>query len=151
MAETKLGKVKFFNYMKGYGFLQYEETDYFVHVTDIQNGDLLLEGEEVEFKGVQGAKGWQAIEVVRIVPPDLLEESGEVKFYNEEKGYGFVGREGKADVFVHFTDVVDEQRSLGLESGMRVSFLVRRGRDGRGRAYKIKILLDEENGVEDGQ
>lgn len=147
MSEIKRGVVKFFNYLKGYGFIQEEGKDYFVHVTDIQNGDILLEEEEVEFKAVQGSKGWQAIEVVRVVPPELLEEAGKVKFYNEEKGYGFVEREGKADVFIHFTDIVDEQRGLSLAEGLDVSFLVRRGRDGRDRAYKIRILTeDTDNG-----
>jgi len=141
--ELKRGKVKFFNFMKGYGFICHEDVDYFVHVTDIQNGDLLLEDEEVEFKGVQGQKGWQAIEVNRIGPPDMLEEAGKVKFYNEERGYGFVEREGKADVFAHFTDIVEEQRSRGLVEGDMVQFQVRRGRDGRDRAYKIQILSEE--------
>lgn len=146
MSEMKRGKVKFFNFMKGYGFVEHEGTDYFVHVTDIENGDMLLEEEVVEFKAVQGSKGWQAIEVVRLVPPDLSEEEGVVKMYNEDKGYGFVEREGKADVFIHFTDVVSEQRSLGLAQGMKVCFMVRRGRDGRDRAYKIRILDAENNG-----
>lgn len=146
MSEIKRGTVKFFNYMKGYGFVQHEDEDYFVHVTDIQNGDLLLEEEEVEFKAVRGSKGWQAIDVVRVIPPELSEETGSVKFYNEDRGYGFVSREGKADVFVHFTDIVDEQRDRGLEEGMEVSFLVRRGRDGRDRAYKIRILSEDQDG-----
>jgi CspA family cold shock protein len=146
VSELKRGKVKFFNYMKGFGFICEGDEDYFVHVTDIQNGDILLEDEEVEFKAVRGHKGWQAIEVTRVGPPDLSEEEGLVKFYNEDRGYGFVEREGKADVFAHFTDIVEEQRDLGLTEGDSVRFMVRRGRDGRDRAYKIQILNKEDDG-----
>lgn len=144
--EFKTGKVKFFNFMKGYGFICQDETDYFVHVTDIEEGDLLLEDEEVRFKPVRGHKGWQAIEVHRVEAPDMSEEIGVVKFYDTDRGYGFVEREGKADVFAHFTDIVGENRKDGLVEGERVSFYVRRGRDGRDRAYKITRL--DVDGVE---
>lgn len=144
-SDFKTGKVKFFNFMKGYGFVSHDGTDYFVHVTDIENGDLLLEGEEVRFKPVQGHKGWQAIGVQRTSAPDLAQEVGKVKFYNEDRGYGFVEREGKADVFAHFTDIVDEeQRKRGLVEGQKVHFYVRRGRDGRDRAYKIEIMAADD-------
>jgi len=136
-VKTLKGVVKFFNFTKGYGFICYNNTDYFVHVTDIQNGDLLLEAEEVEFKPVQGHKGHQAIEVTRLTPPELEEETGEVKFYDTDRGYGFVSRAGKADVFIHFTDIQDEHKNLVV--GTPVRFQVRSGRDGRDRAYKIVI------------
>lgn len=140
MDEVKVGKVKFFNFLKGFGFLCYDGMDYFVHVTDIENGDLLLEDEEVEFIGVQGSKGWQALSVKRRSVPSMVNEIGTVKFYDQTKGYGFVERAGKADVFAHFTDLLPEYRSRGMVDGDRVEFSVRSGRDGRDRAYKIKIL-----------
>lgn len=134
-AKTTLrGKVKFFNFKKGYGFVCHDNVDYFVHVTDLQNGDILLENEEVVFKPVEGHKGHQAIEVQRVTPPELDDEIGTVKFYDVERGYGFVSRSGKADVFVHFTDL---QEDKPLEVGTEVRFQVRSGRDGRDRAYKI--------------
>jgi CspA family cold shock protein len=71
----------------------------------------------------------------------LEEEVGEVKFFNDEKGYGFIQREGKADAFAHFTDVSGSDHVM-LTKGMRVSFHVRSGRDGRARAYKITVLED---------
>lgn len=144
-SDFKKGKVKFFNFAKGYGFIEHGEEDYFVHVTDIQNGDILLEEETVRFKPVQGHKGWQAIEVQREEAPDMEQEIGTVKFYNEDRGYGFVEREGKADVFAHFTDIVSSERDQGLTEGQEVQFFVRRGRDGRDRAYKISFVKEDQD------
>ena len=60
------GRVKCFNAVKGYGFIEDESgTDVFVHFSAIQGGTSLQEGQEVEFTMVQGAKGPQA-ENVRI-------------------------------------------------------------------------------------
>lgn len=139
MDTAYTGVVKFFNFLKGYGFLCKDGVDYFVHVTDILNGDILLENEEVQFKPVEGNKGWQAIEVVRILPPSLNEEEGTVKFYDVERGFGFVARVGKADVFIHFTDITGEHKELAV--GTPVRFHVKEGRDGRDRAYKIEINI----------
>ena len=64
------GKVKWFSNVKGYGFLEKEGAgqDIFVHYSSIQ-GDkykTLDEGEEVAFEIVQGEKGPQAANVVRL-------------------------------------------------------------------------------------
>lgn len=130
------GTVKFFNQHKGFGFIQDQNTDYFVHITDV-DGEMLLDNEEVTFKPVQGHKGMQAIEVERVAPPALEGELGHVKFYDDAKGYGFISREGKADVFAHFSDIENNAEMRGLEIGEEVSFVVREGREGRDRAYKI--------------
>ena len=54
---------------------------------------------------------------------------GTVKWFNAEKGYGFIAREGGADVFVHFSAIqADGYRSLG--EGQRVEFDVAPGRKG---------------------
>ena len=55
--------------------------------------------------------------------------SGTVKWFNAEKGYGFIEREGASDVFVHFSAIVgDGYRSLN--EGQRVEFDVAPGRKG---------------------
>ncbi|NMB19587.1 MAG: cold shock domain-containing protein [Firmicutes bacterium] len=65
-----LGKVKWFNAEKGYGFIERDdgEGDVFVHFSAIQQEGFkaLQEGETVEFDIVSGDRGPQASNVVKI-------------------------------------------------------------------------------------
>ena len=64
-----VGKVKWFNNTKGFGFLEQESgEDVFVHYTSIQAEGFktLEEGDEVEFEIVEGPKGLQAVNVNKI-------------------------------------------------------------------------------------
>jgi CspA family cold shock protein len=68
MAQFK-GKVAWFNNAKGFGFLSREGgPDTFCHYSAIQMDGYhtLKEGDEVEFDVIQGAKGPQADQVVRL-------------------------------------------------------------------------------------
>jgi len=64
------GRVKWFNPEKGYGFIEREDGggDVFVHFSAIQMDGFktLNEGEQVEFEIVEGARGPQAANVVRL-------------------------------------------------------------------------------------
>ena len=63
------GKVKWFNDAKGFGFISREEgPDVFVHFSAITGEGFrsLAENQEVEFEVVQGAKGPQAQNVIKI-------------------------------------------------------------------------------------
>jgi CspA family cold shock protein len=64
------GTVKWFNENKGYGFIKPEDgsQDVFVHFTAISEEGFktLMEGQEVEFDIVQGDKGLQAANVVKV-------------------------------------------------------------------------------------
>ena len=65
----KTGVVKWFNNEKGFGFISVEgEGDVFVHFSAIQGEGYksLEEGQSVQFEVVQGAKGPQADNVVRL-------------------------------------------------------------------------------------
>lgn len=65
----KQGTVKWFNAEKGFGFISVEgEKDVFVHFSAIQSEGYksLEEGQNVEFDVVEGAKGPQAANVVRL-------------------------------------------------------------------------------------
>lgn len=64
-----VGKVKWFNAEKGYGFIQTEQGgDVFVHFSAIQGEGYktLTEGQSVEFDIVQGNRGPQAANVVKL-------------------------------------------------------------------------------------
>lgn len=63
------GKVKWFNAEKGYGFIESDEGgDVFVHFSAIQSEGFktLEEGQSVEFDIVEGARGPQAANVIRL-------------------------------------------------------------------------------------
>ena len=68
-TEMSTGTVKWFNNQKGYGFICDEQgNDVFVHYTGLKmNGfKSLEEGQAVEFEVVNGAKGPQATNVVKL-------------------------------------------------------------------------------------
>ncbi|MFZ6004567.1 MAG: cold-shock protein [Actinomycetota bacterium] len=55
--------------------------------------------------------------------------TGTVKFFNNDKGYGFITQENGPDVFVHFSNIEGEGYK-SLEEGQRVEFEVAPGRKG---------------------
>ncbi|ARJ37582.1 MULTISPECIES: cold-shock protein [Sporosarcina] len=65
----KQGTVKWFNSEKGFGFIEVDgEEDIFVHFSAIQGDGFksLDEGQQVEFEVVEGNRGLQAANVVKI-------------------------------------------------------------------------------------
>ncbi|WCK54177.1 cold shock domain-containing protein [Aneurinibacillus sp. Ricciae_BoGa-3] len=63
------GKVKWFNAEKGFGFIEREDgDDVFVHFSAIQSEGFktLEEGQSVEFEIVEGARGPQAANVIKL-------------------------------------------------------------------------------------
>lgn len=65
-------------------------------------------------------------------------EQGTVKWFNSEKGFGFIEREGEADVFVHFSAITGDGFK-SLEEGQAVSFEVEDGARGPQAANVEKI------------
>jgi CspA family cold shock protein len=56
-------------------------------------------------------------------------ETGTVKWFNNNKGYGFIARENADDVFVHHTAILGDGYK-SLDEGQRVEFVVERGPKG---------------------
>jgi len=125
------GTVKWFNAVKGYGFLTVGEgaRDAFLHVTVLRQigREDIKPGATVTCEATSGPKGLQVLRIIDIdvstcangtavngngaehhAPPTEEEQDGRgfvagvVKWFNNERGYGFVTREElDRDVFVH--------------------------------------------------
>ena len=77
--------------------------------------------------------GWRRL---RIEAPSVA--TGTVKFFNDEKGYGFISREGEKDLFVHYSNIVGTGRRT-LEADQQVEFEVQPGRKGD-EAVNVRVV-----------
>lgn len=65
-------------------------------------------------------------------------ERGRVKWFSNEKGYGFIEREGGEDVFVHYSSI-DQEGFKTLDEGQEVEFEIVQGTRGPQAANVRKI------------
>lgn len=68
-------------------------------------------------------------------------ERGRVKWFSNEKGYGFIEREGGEDVFVHYSSI-DQEGFKTLDEGQEVEFEIVQGTRGPQAANVRKINSD---------
>jgi len=66
-------------------------------------------------------------------------KTGTVKWFNSEKGFGFIEVEGEKDVFVHFTAIVGNEARKSLEEGQKVEFEVEKGPRGLQAANVVRL------------
>jgi CspA family cold shock protein len=56
-------------------------------------------------------------------------QTGQVKWFNEQKGFGFIQQDGGPDVFVHFSSIKGDGFKT-LAEGQKVQFTVSQGQKG---------------------
>ena len=64
---------------------------------------------------------------------------GTVKWFNGDKGFGFLAREGGPDVFVHFSAIQGDGFRI-LQEGQKVEYMVEKGQKGP-QATKVTIVM----------
>ncbi len=64
--------------------------------------------------------------------------NGTVKWFNAEKGFGFIERENGGDVFVHFSAIVEDGYK-SLEEGQSVEFDIVEGERGEQAANVVRM------------
>ncbi len=65
-------------------------------------------------------------------------EQGKVKWFNAEKGFGFIEREDGDDVFVHFS-AIQQDGFKSLDEGQEVEFEIEEGPRGLQAANVVKM------------
>lgn len=66
-------------------------------------------------------------------------ETGTVKWFNEQKGFGFISRDSGGDVFVHYSAIDGNRGFRTLKEGERVEFAVTQGQKGPAAAEVRRI------------
>ncbi|MFK4997061.1 cold-shock protein [Bacillus sp. N9] len=75
-------------------------------------------------------------------------EQGTVKWFNAEKGFGFIERENGDDVFVHFS-AIQSDGFKSLDEGQKVTFDVEQGARGA-QAANVQKLLNLKSFIQTG-
>lgn len=144
-----IGRVKWFDTVKGYGFVVPESVegmvlnqDVMLHVSCLRayGENSADEGGRIVCDIVERERGWQVLHIIEMDRPKtaLLRDRGEamvyeravVKWFNAAQGFGFVNRVGdSADIFVH----ISVMRKAGLdtlETGMEIDIVTGTGQKG---------------------
>ena len=160
------GVVKWFNPEKGFGFVELSDGsgDAFLHGSVLaQSGiNAVQPGETLEVRVGPGHKGPHVTEVLSVdsntaVPrasqrsrfraetsngpstDTAVEETGTVKWFNAERGYGFIAlANGEKDVFVHVS-ALEKSGLTGLGEGQSVVVDVVQGRKGQ-EAARVRLI-----------
>ena len=70
---------------------------------------------------------------------------GTVKWFNNQKGFGFITMEDGTDVFVHWTGIVSDKKFKSIAEGQTVEFEITDGEKGK---QAINVTVVEERSKE---
>ena len=158
--------VKWFKPERGFGFVELTDGsgDAFLHASVLErNGITAVQaGETLEIRVAPGQKGPQVTEVLSVdsstaappaarrspypaaggrTPPSTeatVEEAGTVKWFNAQKGFGFIVRDdGGKDAFIH-ASVLERSGVATLNEGQRVLIDIAEGRKGP-EAVRVRL------------
>ncbi|CAG0961722.1 Cold shock-like protein CspE [Rhizobiaceae bacterium] len=150
VPEVLDAEVLWFNAAKGFGFVKLPDgAEAYLHIRVVEAAGRtdLPEGTQLKVMVEDAPRGRQVVNVLDIQDPRApasvrrlddrtdgtdgqLEIEGSVKWYNSEKGFGFISPDnGAKDVFVHATGLTRSGLSL-LEEGQRVVFQSAQGKRG---------------------
>jgi cold shock protein len=156
--------VKWFDPDKGFGFIQLSDGsgDAFLHSNVFAGSgiDVVRPGETVEVRIGPGHKGPHVTEVLSVDPSTAVssprrsgfsgatsnspfdasvEQAGTVKWFNVEKGYGFIALAGGEDeIFVH-ASALERSGLTGLNQGQQVVIAIGEGRKGP-QAVTVRLV-----------
>jgi len=112
----KTGWVKWFDNQKHYGFIAGDDgTDVFVHQAELEEVSTLVQGQLVTYEVAVDPRGQKAVRV------QAKGGTGQVKWFDGKKRYGFISQDNGTDVFVHQEDVKGRKP---LRPGQRVSYML---------------------------